>query len=219
LGVLTNWVVVDPLPPEIAPPCPPPGSRAFILDWTNVPPGSYSLTAVASDNNGLSSISKPVDILVQGVVTNRGPFVKITSPPNNSVFRAPVTIPIVAFASEPGGFVTGVEFFDGTNDLGPGQGVCVAATANPMGLSAVTNAPCPFTNIFVFIWTNPPLGTNILTAVAADSTGKSEVSPPVKVTVLPPVPPPTNRPPILSIIASDPIAIAGTNCWPLPWAA
>ena len=65
LGVLTNWVVVDPLPPEIAPPCPPPGSRAFILDWTNVPPGSYSLTAVASDNNGLSSISKPVDILVQ----------------------------------------------------------------------------------------------------------------------------------------------------------
>jgi hypothetical protein len=36
----------------------------------------------------------------------------------------------------------------------------------------------------------------------------------VKITVLPPTPPPTNRPPILTLVAIDPVAIESTNCWP-----
>ena len=36
------------------------------------------------------------------------------------------------------------------------------------------------------------------------------------VSILPPLPPPTNRPPIVSIVATDPIAIEGTNCWTWP---
>ncbi len=40
------------------------------------------------------------------------------------------------------------------------------------------------------------------------------VSEAVNITILPPSPPPTNRPPILTIVASDPVAIEGTNCWP-----
>jgi len=154
--------------------------------------------------------SAVVNILQCNIVTNRGPMVRITSPPNGSVFRAPVNIPIVAFAWEPNGFVTGVEFFDGTNDLGPGHGLCLVA--NPV-------TPCPFTNLFVLVWSNALLGTNILTAVATDNSGVSAVSPPVQVLVLPPLPPPTNRPPVVSILANDPIAIEGTNCWPRPWAA
>ena len=41
-------------------------------------------------------------------------------------------------------------------------------------------------------------------------------APPVNITILPSLPPPTNRPPIVSIVATDPIAIEGTNCWVWP---
>src|SRR5208282_6702178 len=34
--------------------------------------------------------------------------------------------------------------------------------------------------------------------------------------ILPSLPPPTNRPPIVRIVATDPIAIEGTNCWTWP---
>jgi len=53
-----------------------------------------------------------------------------------------------------------------------------------------------------------------LTAEATDNGGLSTVSEPVKVTILPLLPPPTNRPPLVSIVATDPIAVEGTNCWP-----
>jgi hypothetical protein len=36
----------------------------------------------------------------------------------------------------------------------------------------------------------------------------------VHVTVLPPLPPPTNFPALVGIVATDPVAIEGTNCWP-----
>ena len=73
------------------------------------------------------------------------------------------------------------------------------------------------TNYWELVWTNPPLGTNIaLTAKATDNGGASTVSAPVLVSILPSLPPPTNRPPIVSIVATDPVAIEGTNCWTWP---
>jgi hypothetical protein len=49
----------------------------------------------------------------------------------------------------------------------------------------------------------------------------------VDITVLPPPPPPTNKPPIVNIVATDPVAVEGTNSWiwmgesnsPPTWAA
>jgi hypothetical protein len=38
----------------------------WLLDWTNVPPGEYSLTAKATDNHGAMATSAPVHIIVQG---------------------------------------------------------------------------------------------------------------------------------------------------------
>ena len=49
--------------------------------------------------------------------------------------------------------------------------------------------------------------------MAADNRGASIVSDPVNVTILPPLPPPTITN-VVAIIATDPIAIEGTNCWP-----
>ncbi len=73
------------------------------------------------------------------------------------------------------------------------------------------------TNYWELVWTNPPLGTDLaLTARATDDGGLSTTSNPVHISVLPSPPPRTNRPPIVSIVATDPVAIEGTNCWVWP---
>ena len=208
LGVVSNWVVVDPLPGG----GPPPGSRGFFLLWSNVPEGSYVLTAKATDNGRASTTSSPVDITVKvgPPPTNIPPVVRITSPPNGAVFHAPVDVPLYAFATDPDGYVTTVEFFAGTNSLGLGHGLAILPWA---GTNTWPTFRFP-TNVFVLVWSNAPIGQYALTAVATDNGGASTVSPVVNITIAPAPPPPTNRPPILSIVATDPIAIEGTNCWP-----
>ncbi|MDB6058710.1 MAG: 5-nucleotidase/2,3-cyclic phosphodiesterase, partial [Verrucomicrobiales bacterium] len=69
------------------------------------------------------------------------------------------------------------------------------------------------TNYFVITWSNAPVGTFVLTAIATDNVGTIKTSEPIKVTILPPPPPPSNHPPVVTITATDPIAIEGTNCW------
>lgn len=182
----------------------------FCLIWSNVPPGDYVLTAKATDNGGAATISGPVNInVVQGPPppppTNYPPIVRIASPPNGAMFRGPLDLPIYAYAKDLDGQVVSVEFFSGTNSLGVGQGVCLSYGGTPFS--------CP-TNLFVLVWSNAPVGSFVLTAKATDDGGASTVSAPVNIAILPPPPPPTNRPPIVSIVASDPLAIEGTNCWP-----
>jgi hypothetical protein len=211
LGISSNWVVVDPLPSG----GPPPGTRAFFLSWTNVPPGGYVLTAKATDNGGASSVSSPVNITVNPgpPPTNVPPVVRITSPANGTVFRAPLDIPIFAYARDADGSVASVQFFENGTNLGYGKPVAMPVLyASPGG----GPAPLPIIagNLFVLVWSNPPAGTYALTAAATDNGGASTTSGPVNIGVLPPLPPPTNRPPIVSIVATDPIAIEGTNCWP-----
>ena len=186
---------------------------AYIFDWTNVPVGDYSLTAVATDDGGLSSTSTPVDITVSG--TNVVPVVRITSPPNGSVFRAPVRVPLFAYAAEPGGSLTSVEFSADGNPIGYAQPVTAVPPPLPPGQVQPPILIVEPTNYWELIWTNPPLGTDIvLTATAMDGSGVSTTSLPDLISILPPLPPPTNFPAIVGIVATDPVAIEGTNCWP-----
>ncbi len=189
----------------------------YWLNWQNVPADKYALTAVATDESGLSATSSPVIISVlPGPPTNRPPVVRITSPPNGSVFRSPVNIPIFAYAADSDGQVTSVEFFSGTNSLGLGQSVAAAPPPLPPG-PIQQPILIVVTNYWELVWTNPPLGTNLaLTAKATDDGGLSTTSNPVNISVLPSPPPPTNRPPIVRIVANDPVAIEGTNCWVWP---
>jgi len=191
----------------------------YLLNWQNVPTNAYSLTAVATDNGGGATTSAPVNITVLPgpAPTNLPPVVRITSPPNGSIFRAPLKIPMFAYAADPDGLVTSVEFFDNGNSLGFGQRVTAVPPPLPPGQVQPPILIVVPTNYWELVWTNPPLGTNLaLTAVATDNGGASTVSAPVLISILPSLPPPTNRPPLVSIIATDPVAIEGTNCWTWP---
>ncbi|MGA3269070.1 MAG: Ig-like domain-containing protein [Verrucomicrobiota bacterium] len=186
----------------------------YFFDWMNPSPGNYPLTAVATDNGGTSTTSAPVNISVlPGPPTNLPPVVRIISPANGAVFFAPVNLPLYAFAADPDGSISSVEFFAGTNSLGFGQNVPIYPPPGPGPQpSAILISP----NLFSLIWSNAPVGSNVLTAVATANNDLSTTSAPVDITVLPAVPPPTNRPPVVSIVATDPIAIATTNCWVWP---
>ena len=189
----------------------------YFLNWQDVPANVYSLTAVATDDGSLSTTSGPVKItvLTGPPPTNRPPVVHITSPPNGAVFRAPVNIPIFAYAADPDGLVTSVEYFADNASLGFGHHVISALWVPPGSPIGTPPIPIVASNYWELVWTNPPLGTNVaLTAAATDNDGASTVSAPVLVSILPSRPPPTNRPPVVSILAIDPIAIEGTNCWP-----
>ncbi len=207
LGVVSNFVIVDPP----GSPGLPPGSHAYLLNWTDAPVGTHVLTALAVDTNGQSTVSAPVTITVGADLP---PVVRITSPPNNAVFRAPVNIALLAYAFDPDGYVSSVQFFAGSNSLGFGlpiptpQPVAQPLTPGPVG------PPIFLTNIFELIWSNAPAGSYALTAVATDNAGLLTTSAAVNIAVLPLPPPPTNKTAIVSIVATDPIAIAGTNCWP-----
>jgi len=190
----------------------------YLFNWQNVPTNTYSLTAKATDNNGASTISTPVNITVLPgpTPTNLPPVVRITSPPNGAVFHAPLNLPIYAYAADPDGSVATVEFFAGNNSLGLGRPVTVIPPPNlppgPVQPPILIVVP---TNYWNLVWTNPPLTTNLaLTVKATDNSGASTVSAPVFISILPSPPPPTNRPAFVSIVATDPVAIEGTNCWP-----
>jgi hypothetical protein len=153
-----------------------PGSRIsrFQFVWTNVPPGSYKLTAVATDNSGLQTTSEPATV---DVTTNLPvPQARIANPVNRAEFPDLATINLYAAAGELGGVVNTVEFL-----------------ANGASLGIVTNyLACEPSSQFhlrlqwlpyYFRWTNAPVGSNIVTAVATDNNGTKAVSAPVNINV------------------------------------
>lgn len=136
-------------------------SSPYSFTWSNIPAGSYSLTAKAYDNAGASSTSSSVNINVNGETAgNTNPTVAITSPSNNSTFNPGETISIKASASDPDGKITKVEFYQGTTKLGEDR-------KNP----------------FTTSWSNVQAGTYTLTAIAIDNSGASSTSAPITVIV------------------------------------
>jgi len=155
------------------------------------------------------SVAQIVDPIV-------GPLPRIISPPNRAVFFAPVDIPIFAYAIR-----TNVEFYAGTNDLGRGFNLGLGLSALPPGTvqpDFVIAGPIPrLGHIFYRVWTNAPVGAYALTVVASDGVDAigSSTSAPVNITILA-SPTNTSLPDVVNIVATDPIAIAGTNScvWP-----
>ena len=122
--------------------------------------GRHALTAVATDNAGLSTTSAVVNVTVS--VGNTPPSVTITNPPDNSVFGNTDSVTIGASASDTDGSVTNVQFFDGL-----------------VLLRSISTSPYSFSTApFTFA-----LGLHTLTAVASDNLGATATSAPVHLTV------------------------------------
>lgn len=148
-----------------------------------------------------------------------GPGLRIGSPANHATFYTPVDIPIFAYLAAKSGLVTNVEFYAGTNDLGPGLDLGSSTVQRPPIYGNVIFGPSiPRLGAeYCLVWTNAPVGTFALTAVARTAYSfpgqtLAQTSAPVIVTIRSS---PTNSNPVdvVSIVASDPIALAGTNSW------
>lgn len=152
------------------------------------------------------------------------PAVRIISPANHAVFFTPVDIPIFAYAYPPPVdeiTFTNLDFF--TNGVYLGTGMNLGRTnalPKPIYGNFVLARPVPRLGaVYCLVWTNAPAGTYALTAIAKGHgllVSESRTSAPVNITILTST---TNSNPTdrVSIVATDPIAIAGTNVswvWP-----
>ena len=129
----------------------------YSITWTNVTAGTYSITAIATDNNGASATSSAVTVKVNAPTP---PTVSITSPANNASFTAPASITIAASATDVSGTITSVQFYNGTTLLG-----------------SATTAPYSFT------WANVAAGAYAVTAKVTDSNGNTATSAAIDITV------------------------------------
>jgi chitodextrinase len=125
--------------------------------WTPVALGSYSLTAVATDNSGATTTSTAVIVTVTG---NAPPSVALTSPATGTSVTAGTPVTVAANASDTDGTIASVRF-----------------TANGITIGTAAAAPYRVT------WTPTAGGTYSLVAIATDNSGNITVSSSISVTV------------------------------------
>lgn len=135
----------------------------YTYTLSNLPPGTYTLTAKATDNLGAQTISAPVKVIV-----NKAPIVSITSPANNASFTAPASITVNAAASDSDGTIYSVKFYNGTTYL-----------------------KTDFTSPYSYTLSNLPAGNYSLTVKATDNNGAQTISSAVTVSVKAPNKAPT----------------------------
>ena len=82
---------------------------SFSAVTNNLAAGSYTLSAIASDNSGAKATNSV------SIVVDTPPSVTITNPASGTVFAAPANVTIQASASDTDGTVTNVQFRVGTN--------------------------------------------------------------------------------------------------------
>ena len=140
--------------------------------WQNVPAGTYTLTAKATDDDTLSTTSSSVTITVLPQNSPIPPVVTLTSPTNGATYSVGDNVTMTATASDPDGSVVKVEFWEGSTLLGSDN-----------------TAP------YEFVWNQPQAGTYQLTAVAIDNANLSTTSKKATITVNG-----QQQPPVVTII-------------------
>lgn len=158
-----------------------------------------------------------------------GPPIRIVSPANHSVFYTNVDIPIFVFTRSEAEF-TNVELY--ANGVDIGSATSLSSTNRPLPyFNYAYTGPTPFLtrfrSLWCLTWSNVPPSNNYaltavgsgrftLTGIKPTAYSLSRTSAPVNISVLS-SPTGTNPTNVVSIIATDPIAIAGTNmCWVWP---
>jgi hypothetical protein len=137
----------------------------FRYTWSNAPQGNHTITARATDGNGVMSTAA-LGIQVSG--PNQSPIIALTSPANGAGFTAPAQIPIAVSASDSDGSISLVEFLSNGNVIG------------------TTNL-----SPYAMTWSNVGPGSYALTARATDNRAAVATSAPVSVVVAAPNSPPS----------------------------
>jgi hypothetical protein len=129
-------------------------SSPYSVAVSSLAAGSYTLSAVATDNLGAKATNSV------SLIVNSPPTAFITNPTNGESFIAPANITIAAGATDPDGTISKVEFFEGANKLGE-----------------------DLSDPYSFSWTNVSAGTYSLTVRATDNRGATFTSAPISISV------------------------------------
>jgi pectate lyase len=130
-------------------------SAPFQFEWANVPAGTYQLTAIATDNQGATSVSA-----IATVVLNAPPTVTLTSPADGTIVAAPGSLNLAADAADSDGSVAKVDFYQS-------------------GVLVHTSTTAPYT----FAVSGLASGVYTFSAVATDDRGASTTSAEIFATV------------------------------------
>ncbi len=138
--------------------------------WSSVAASGIPISAgphsirVVFDTNGGSGLVGNINYMRWTIPGNNAPpAVAITSPVNGATYTAPATIALSASASDSDGSVLQVSFYAGATLIG-------------------TDTTAPYS----WSWTNVPVGSYAITAIATDSLGATTTSSPVTVQVITP---------------------------------
>jgi len=130
-----------------------------------LPVGRYAFSARATDDRGVSTMSKPVSITVTAA-PNAAPQATLMAPAAGTVLVAHSPVTLTATATDSDGAIATVEFFDGSASLGEG--------------TPVTGQPGAFSLAATFT----AAGAHTLHVRATDDDGAGTDSAPVAVNVL-----------------------------------
>ena len=95
-------------------------SAPYLFTWSSVPQGTYTITVIATDNEGATTTSSAISVSVIDMTPppdNQLPSVSISSPSKGNKFEEPAIIEIEVAASDPDGSVTKVTLFNGAEFL------------------------------------------------------------------------------------------------------
>ena len=115
-------------------------SAPYSFVWSNLPAGSFSLTAKATDNKGMSTTSSAITINVKEVII---PEIIIITPVQNQEFEEGTEIEIMVMFEGSDESVKLVEYYSGNQLIGSSN-----------------------TSPFSFTWLTPTLGQHTITAKA-----------------------------------------------------
>jgi hypothetical protein len=129
-------------------------SAPYSYTWKEVPAGTYSITAAATDSKGLRTVSAAVTVIVEqsAAVVNQLPSV-IIKVPNNKKPKKHDNVVIIAEANDPDGTISKVELKSGD-----------------VTIVEMTTAP------YVYTLQNVDAGTYVITATVTDNLGAVSTS-------------------------------------------
>ncbi|MFN8436191.1 MAG: cellulase family glycosylhydrolase [Cytophagales bacterium] len=130
----------------------------YTFTWSNVAAGSYTISAIATDNSGANTTSNVATILVQN--PNIAPTVTITNPTTGTNIYSGSSLTLSASANDTDGSISSVKFYV--------NGVFIAED---------------LTSPYESNWSPITVGTYQITAVSTDNLGSTSASELVNISV------------------------------------